>query len=159
MNKTVELGNGYLICDYDGSGMLEVVRDDYLMLVESDEEAVELAERDGIKIIPVQELSLAFPRRYYGWIDTPENRAKIDAYTKERCSLVKRYDRFKLQWMIDHGHTLEELIYELGTFVEESDGAVSVKEAFEEWELNIGFGSEIWPCFDEWLGCEAQECE
>lgn len=80
MSKTTKIGNGYLICDYEGTGMLEVVRDDYLMLLESDEEAVKWAEKDGIKIIPINDLPEKFPRRYYGWIDTPENRALINAY-------------------------------------------------------------------------------
>ena len=80
MNRTAKIGNGYLVCDYDGTGMLEVVRDDYLMLLASDEEAVKWAEKDGIKIIPVDDLPENFPRRYYGWIDTPENRTLINAY-------------------------------------------------------------------------------
>ena len=27
----------------------------------------------------------------------------------------------------------------------------------EEWEQEVGFGSEIWPCYAEYLDCEAKE--
>ena len=100
MNKTVQLGNGYLICDYDGSGMLEVVRDDYLMVLKSDEEAVKWAERDGIKIIPVDDLPEGFPRCYYGWIDTPENRAQIDKYCAS-CNTAVRHRVLRMEEMDD----------------------------------------------------------
>ena len=53
--------------------ILEVERDDSMNVFEDDEQAVEAAVADGIKIIPVDELPENFDRRYYGWIDTPEN--------------------------------------------------------------------------------------
>ena len=54
--------------------MLEVNKIDVLCVFEDDEEAVEQAVKDGVKIIPVEELPENFERRYLGWIDTPENR-------------------------------------------------------------------------------------
>ena len=41
--------------------------------------------KDGIAIIPVDELPENFTRRYFGWIDTPENRERIAAFCKEYC--------------------------------------------------------------------------
>ena len=67
--------------NYDGTGMLEIQRIDEMGVFESDDEAVDQAIRDGYKIIPVEELPKEFDRRYPGWIDTPENRAAIQAYT------------------------------------------------------------------------------
>ena len=60
--------------------ILEVERDDSMNVYEDDEQAVEAAVADGIRIIPVDELPESFDRRYYGWIDTPENRRAIQRY-------------------------------------------------------------------------------
>lgn len=72
------------------------------------------------------------------------------------------YERFQLQWMIDHGHSLRELMEELQSLQyddpEDSDRiSTPVKELFEEWEQDRGFGSEIWPCEDEYKDCEGTD--
>lgn len=70
----------------------------------------------------------------------------------------KKYEQFKLQWMIDHGYTLKDLIHELETMRQESDPDMSLESIFNDWEFGYGFGSEIWPCFGEYMECEgAQE--
>lgn len=71
----------------------------------------------------------------------------------------KEYEKFKLQWMLDHGHTLEELIHELEKLREECDPSESLQSIFADWEYGYGFGSEIWPCYKEFLGCEYKEKE
>lgn len=71
---------GYAITDFDGTGMLEIQRTDGELIFPDDEAAVEQAIKDGVKIIPVEELPADFPRRYLGWVDTPENRERIRAY-------------------------------------------------------------------------------
>ena len=43
----------------------------------------------------------------------------------------RAYECFKLQWMLDHKHTLQELL--------------------DVWEKDRSFGGEIWPCYEEWL--------
>jgi len=78
------VNKGYTIFDYDGTGMLQIEAIGDVWGDDSDDEAmVEQAIKDGIKIIPVDELPEKFDRRYLGWIDTPENRQKIAEYTKE----------------------------------------------------------------------------
>lgn len=72
--------NGYEIFDFDGTGMLEIEKVDSLGVFEDDEAAVEQAIKDGVKIIPVEELPENFERKYLGWIDTPENRKAIEGY-------------------------------------------------------------------------------
>ena len=72
------------------------------------------------------------------------------------------YERFQLQWMIDHGHSLRELMEELQSLQyddpEDSDRiSTPVKELFEEWEQDRGFGSEIWPCEDEYKDYEGRD--
>lgn len=73
---------GYDIFDFDGTGMLEIQKIDELNIFSSDDEAVEQAIKDGIKIIPVEELPENFDRKYLGWIDTVENRKAIENYCK-----------------------------------------------------------------------------
>ena len=71
---------GYDIFDFDGTGMLEIEKIDEMHMFDSDEDAVEQAIKDGIKIIPVEELPENFDRKYLGWIDTPKNREAIKRY-------------------------------------------------------------------------------
>ena len=72
------------------------------------------------------------------------------------------YERFKLQWMLDHGYTLADLMRELQGLQyddpEDSDAiSTPITELFDHWEMEVGFGSEIWPCFGEYLQCEGGE--
>ena len=71
---------GYDIFDFDGTGMLEIEKIDEENVFTDDEEAVEQAIKDGIKIIPIEELPENFDRRYLGWIDTEESRKRIAEY-------------------------------------------------------------------------------
>lgn len=80
--KAEDCNKGYAIFDYDGTGLLEINKIDDVGAFESDEEATEQAIKDGIKIIPVEELPESFNRRYLGWIDTPENRKRIEEYCR-----------------------------------------------------------------------------
>lgn len=83
-NWGVELCNkGYDIFDFDCTGLLEINRIDDIMAFSSDDEAVEQAIKDGIKIIPIEELPENFDRKYLGWIDTIENRKNIEEYCKK----------------------------------------------------------------------------
>lgn len=68
---------GYNVTDFDGTGMLEIEMVDNMARFESDDEAVEAAMADGVRIIPVEELPECFERRYLGWLDTPANRERI----------------------------------------------------------------------------------
>ena len=77
---------GYVIAAFDFTDMLEVERDDSMDVFEDDEQAVEAAVADRIRIIPVDELPENFDRRYYGWIDTLENRRAIQRYCDEYLS-------------------------------------------------------------------------
>lgn len=71
----------------------------------------------------------------------------------------RAYELFKLWWMLKHGHTLADLMAELNELryadPEDSD-RISTPETdiFLDWESDSGFGGEIWPCFEEFLGCE-----
>lgn len=74
---------GYAIFDFDGTGLLEIEMINDMEIFNGDEEAVEQAIKDGIKIIPIEELPDNFDRSYLGWIDTPENRKAIEGYCSD----------------------------------------------------------------------------
>lgn len=86
------INNGYTISNFDGTGMLEVCRIDDIMAFKSEEEAVNAAQKDGIKFIPVNELPENFERRYLGWIDTPENRKKIQEHASQNIAKLILYE-------------------------------------------------------------------
>ena len=71
------MSKGYAVTDFNGMGIYEIQKIDVENRFEDDEQAVRKAIKDGVKIIPVDELPETFGRRYLGWIDTPENRERI----------------------------------------------------------------------------------
>jgi len=79
------------------------------------------------------------------------NPDKIYEYAMERQDvLCELYERDKLEWMISHGKTLGDLIRELQSMLYDRGETVDLMEVAEEWECEVGFGGEIYPCFDEW---------
>lgn len=68
------------------------------------------------------------------------------------------YERYKLDWMIGHGHTLEELMCHLDMMQEEED-STTVSSLYNDWEYGFGFGSEIWACLDEFMEYEFSDQE
>ncbi len=81
---------GYCEFDFDLTGLMEIERIDVCYDLSdddvTDEDCAREAERSGYcKIIPVEELPNPFiihneNRRWFGWIDTPENRKAINEY-------------------------------------------------------------------------------
>lgn len=69
------------------------------------------------------------------------------------------YERFKLMWMLDHGFSLTDFVRELENLRKESELNVSIEDVFANWEFGCGFGSQIWPCFNEFLECEYKEMQ
>lgn len=85
------------------------------------------------------------------------NGKKTELSEKETSESFRTFERFKLQWMLDHGHTLQELFCGMDALSRDYEDLKSIQELFIEWEQNCGFGSEIWPCYEEWLGYEAKK--
>jgi hypothetical protein len=67
------------------------------------------------------------------------------------------YEKYKLQWLIDHNYSINDLIQELEDYInqESSDIKINLSKAFEEWESNIGFKSEIYAYEEEFNDAEA----
>lgn len=82
---------GYAIFNYDGTGLLEIEAIGDVGAF-NDQEATARAIADGIKIIPVDQLpvNMSQDMRWYGWIDTPDNRQRIEAYCKKWGEVRKR---------------------------------------------------------------------
>lgn len=69
---------------------------------------------------------------------------------------MSEYERYRLQWMLDHDHSLTELIRELNDYQNEADDMeLTVQDVFNEWERDTGFGGELWVCEEEfeYYGC------
>lgn len=65
------------------------------------------------------------------------------------------YEKYKLDWMLRHGYTLEDLVSELSDCMTEVNEDFVV--VFDVWESDYGFKSEIWTCFDEFIDNEYQD--
>lgn len=74
------------------------------------------------------------------------------------------YERYQLQWMIEHGYSIMDLVQQLENLrcdLIEEDGMpieYNIVDIFNNWQDEIGFKeSEIWACQDEWANNEALE--
>ena len=71
---------------------------------------------------------------------------------------MTNYEKYQLQWLIDHNHSITELIQELEDYINQDspDIKIHVLKAFKDWEFDIGFNSEIYACEEEYYDTEAQ---
>ena len=67
------------------------------------------------------------------------------------------YEKYRLNWMIEHGHTLPQLIRQLNRLQEECEEGTSVEELWEMWEEEYGFDGELWVCYEEWAQAEGKD--
>ena len=66
-------------------------------------------------------------------------------------SKKQTYEQYQLQWMIDHGFSLKDLMESMDRyFMNDGD---SIQELFEDWECNCGFGGILYACKDEAIDC------
>lgn len=67
---------------------------------------------------------------------------------------MTEYEKYQLEWLRSHGHSIRELIEELESYINEAgmyvDNKVHLIEAFNDWENEIGFSSEIYACPKEY---------
>lgn len=66
------------------------------------------------------------------------------------------YQKYQLQWMIDHDHSLDELFDSLERYQIETEHE-TILGLFDDWVWDTGFGGEIWACLDEWRDCEGSD--
>lgn len=58
------------------------------------------------------------------------------------------YERYQLEWMIEHGHSLKEVIEGISEI--DPDGLDSLEDRFALWEADRGFNGELWASMGEW---------
>lgn len=69
----------------------------------------------------------------------------------------KYYQMYQLDWLIQHGHSLEELIDEIHQWREnaikngDAQPEVSIKTVFENWLEESAFDGECFACFEEFM--------
>ena len=78
----------------------------------------------------------------------------------------REYQKFKLQWMLDHDISLQDLMKEFSSFITEicedaRETGEDLEEllnssSFEDHLEERGFGGMLWPCYEEWLDCEGR---
>jgi len=74
---------------------------------------------------------------------------------QEAQAARKAYEYFKLMWMQSHGYSLDDLMSQLEKVRRDLyDEDASFQTIYEYWEDEVGFGGEIWPCFDEFVDNE-----
>ena len=65
------------------------------------------------------------------------------------------YEIFSLQWMIDQGYSVLDLLKNLEAMIEEDQNESGVRTGleglFKDWEFSIGFDGSIWPCYEGFL--------
>ena len=65
------------------------------------------------------------------------------------------YEKYKTEWMLEHGITMNEFIRVLDNYrtEQEQDGVEfnSIEDVLDSFETDSnGFDGEIWACYDEW---------
>lgn len=74
--------------------------------------------------------------------------------------MLTDYERYQLEWMIEHGHSLKELMDELTFYqndLEATPGVnLTVLDVFDEWVDDRGFGGELFVCEQEWSEAEGR---
>lgn len=82
--------------------------------------------------------------------------------------MQKAYEKFKLLWCMQHGYTLKDVFCAVCDYndvcdldaddMDDDRNAAQIQEDwFDTWEHECGFGSEIYPCFNEFLETEFQD--
>ena len=63
------------------------------------------------------------------------------------------YEKYRLDWMIAHGHSITELLLDL-QLMRHEDPESGLTALFRDWECDSGFGGEVWACYDEFMEAE-----
>lgn len=70
---------------------------------------------------------------------------------------MKKYEKYRLEWMLAHGYSLSDLINQLEMYMlDDTNPEDTLNDIFEEWEYDSGFNGELWVCYDEWLENEGK---
>lgn len=65
------------------------------------------------------------------------------------------YENYQLQWMMDHGYSLQDLMRSMDEYYAGKDiSNREIEDLFNEWQDEYGFHYELWACDGEaeWYG-------
>lgn len=72
--------------------------------------------------------------------------------------MVNLYEKYKMEWMIEHGITMNEFIRVLDNYrterEQDGDEFNSIEDVLNNFEDDGSFDGEIWACYDEWEDSE-----
>ena len=63
----------------------------------------------------------------------------------------KEYEKYKIDWMFEHGYTLADLLAELQKIQSGSGFPINLEEALRIFELQDGFEGDIWETENSWF--------
>lgn len=66
---------------------------------------------------------------------------KFETTRFEMITMLTDYERYQLEWMIEHGHSLKDFVQ--GLDLVDLDGVDCLEDAYAIWEQDYGFGGEI----------------
>lgn len=91
--------------------------------------------------------SLSNDMQLPGWMEDAENIQSI------------AYEKYKLDWMLSHGWTLEVLFLQLDSLwsEEENPDDMAPSDYFNEFECNDAFGGSLYSCMNEFLNMEYKD--
>ena len=80
---------------------------------------------------------------------------KGQQFLKEEIEKTRKYQRYQLQWMLDHEYSIDNLIRGLAQMQAEEmrygdNKPIPIDTLYYRWVKDVGFGSEIWACREEW---------
>lgn len=93
---------------------------------------------------------------YYDDAYEEKGKKEIPLYEANENPTVS-YENYQLQWMMDHGYSLIDLMRSMEEyFAEEDTSNRSFEDLFNEWQDEYGFHHELWACKEEAM--DAGEC-
>lgn len=78
---------------------------------------------------------------------------------------LKGYEKYQLEWLIEHGYSLDDLIDKLQQTFEmlytekEENEVIDIRDTYEVWYDSFGFDQNIFASKDEWENNENLEKE
>lgn len=70
---------------------------------------------------------------------------------------MTEYEKYQLQWMIDHRYSLEDFVRELKWYAEHGSSSHDLLTIFADWQNEYGFNGEIYSSEAEYYDNEYKE--
>lgn len=81
-----------------------------------------------------------------------QNKPDIKEEVKMKNIREIAYSRYQMDWMVQRGYTMDDLMRGVFDYVE--DSGKPTLSSYYNWKINDGFNGEIWVSFEEFLNNE-----